>query len=187
MTKAYTGKSYEEMVGETYGYLVVKKVLPRERNPKGVLKSATVECYCKVCGSTTLQKATLLIKGRKSSCGCLSRNKDGWGEYAKKAKRIERITGKDLTPKKTEPKKPKRKKPAGPLERETSWIVDVLHAKYICGTPAEDCLRNKLAHLCCCECDKRNHCGKACKNTPDKCGASVRQNEDGKECTAKSI
>lgn len=183
MTKAYTGKSYEEMVGETYGYLVVKKVLPRERTSKGALKSATVECYCKVCGSTTLQKATLLIKGRKSSCGCLSRNKDGWGEYAKKAKRIERITGKTLTPKETEPKKPKRKKLGRPLERETACVVDMLKAKYICEMPDEYCLRSKLAHLCCWECDKRTRCGKACKCTPDKCGARVRQNEDGKDET----
>lgn len=161
--------NYGEMVGETYGYLVVKKLLPREKNSKGIMKKATVECYCKVCGSTTIQTATLLLSGHKSSCGCLNRSKRGWNYYFYKAKTIECMVGKPIRVE-TE-QKPKKKLGRPP---EKSWIRAKMHAIYICETPDEVCMRSKIAQLCCCECDKRSRCGMACKCTPDKCGAKKR-------------
>lgn len=61
-------------------------------------------------------------------------------------------------------------------EGSTAYIVDKLKAEYVCRYAAgSGCLRQEVAHLCCFECDKKAHCGLACKNTPDKCGAKKRK------------
>lgn len=58
-------------------------------------------------------------------------------------------------------------------EREP-YVIEVLKAKYYCDYTTPACARSEIAHLCCCECDKRSKCGNACQITPDKCGAKGR-------------
>ena len=53
-------------------------------------------------------------------------------------------------------------------------IVDALSAIYYCNYPTGTCVRSNTHRLCCHECDRKGGCPQACQNTPDKCGAQIR-------------
>lgn len=55
------------------------------------------------------------------------------------------------------------------------YIVRKLNAKYECRSTIEECIRSNVVKLCCCECDKRDKCGLACKNNPGRCGRVRRR------------
>lgn len=153
-------KDFSDYVGKEFGYLMVTKVLPRRKDDKGLTVPVEMECVCRACGNTLTMRLHSLQS--RTSCGCMPKKRN-----LLDAADALKATGEDVK-----------------LFAECSrvpYIIRKLHAKYICETPDEDCLRSQVAQLCCRECDKRNNCGMACKCTPDKCGAKKRKNEDGKD------
>lgn len=142
-------KEYGDYVGKRYGHLTVVELLPREYTDTGRIKPQLCKARCD-CGVILYPRAIYVVNGTIQSCGC-SRRK----------------------PRAYRPRKAKRAKPE--VERERSYIAETLKAKYECPYPQGECLRSTVSRICCCECDKRERCGWACKNGPQKCGARLRQ------------
>lgn len=147
-------KDYSDCIGKKYGHLTVLALEPREHTDTGHIKPQLCKARCD-CGAILYTRISSVIHEVVQSCGC-SRRKSR--EYR--------------------PRKAKRAQPES-VERERSYIAEALKAEYRCPYSQEACLRSKLAHICCCECDKRDGCGWACKNTPQRCGAR-RVKKEGK-------
>lgn len=138
---------YSSYVGARYGHVTIIGLLPREFDAAGHIKPARCKAVCD-CGKEFEPRINSLRRGDIRSCGCAKKN-----------------------PHKYRAQKAKRAKPESTECRERSYIAEVLKVKWECLYPQEKCLRSMVSRICCCECDKRERCGWACKNEPQKCGA----------------
>lgn len=138
----------KDLTGVRFGRLLVVKQI--EKDPvQGIMWLCKCDCgtMCKVSGNG--------LRSGKGSCGCARRG----GSVTQR--RLAEIAA-------------TRRESFAELEKgykDTPSIVVQLNAKWMCPHPVEKgCMRNSVAKLCCCECDKREHCELACKNRPNLCG-----------------
>jgi len=82
---------FEDLTGQTFGYLTVKKLVQRKSRKVPTTKWL---CHC-VCGAEIAVIATALKNGKKTSCGCktIKKRQDGPYSASWKGGRIKRRGG----------------------------------------------------------------------------------------------
>lgn len=158
-------KNWQYLVGQKIGYLTVLEILPPGTvTTRPGKSSSAAKCICE-CGSIVYRDCSNVARKMGVTCG----SKECRHKYMCAAQALRY----QLFPKGKKKSKPINKVSTEAFPRSKKTVLEEkLDLKYKCTHPSAACIRSDTLNICCWECDKP--C-KQCSNTPEMCGARLRQ------------